>query len=160
MALPLAVLLLASAASAAVAPVRIGASLVDPAAPGAPRLLEAMSRTPPLAVLGAFKPRRAEVLNSFAQGLDGVTIHLQALPQQFDPENIGGYTFKMAADGSYEFKGSGSVFAEITPAVERAILRHLGVRPAEETRAQRLRRGVLRALDSVAAFAKGPDRYY
>lgn len=134
--------------------VRLGASLVDTRAAGAPELLKAVSQTDGRPVIGIFEKATARVLNSFALGSFGVRGHSDAAPPGRDRSTLGGYTFQLQPDGGLLFAGSGSLPAEITPAVERAVLRHLGVRPARLTPAERMRRLWLRVLDWAAALAK------
>ncbi|MCR4295954.1 MAG: hypothetical protein NUW21_10490 [Elusimicrobia bacterium] len=133
--------------------VRLGASLVDTRAAGASELLKAVSQTDGRPVIGIFETATARVLNSFALGSFGVGGHSDAVPPGRDRSGLGGYTFQLQPDGGSLFAGSGSLPAAITPAVERAVLRHLGVRPARLTPAERVRRLWLRVLDWAAAFS-------
>ena len=134
--------------------VRIGGSLIDTRAQGASELLRAVSFPDDRPVVGIFEPRTARVLNAFALGSSGVRGHSDALPAGVDRSSLGGYSLFLLPDGSAFFKGSGGVPAEITPRVERAVLRHLGVRPAVLTARQRLLRLWLRVLDWASALGR------
>lgn len=133
--------------------VRLGTSLIDTRAVGAPELLKAVSHVDGRPVIGLFEKTTARVLNSFALGSYGVRGHSDAVPPGRERAGLGGYTFLLRPDGGAQFAGSGSLPADITPAVERAVLRHFGVRPASLSPAERLRRLWLRVLDWAAAFA-------
>ncbi|MDP3542065.1 MAG: hypothetical protein Q8T11_06295 [Elusimicrobiota bacterium] len=133
---------------------RLGSSLIDTRAFGATELLKAVSQTDGRPVIGIFETGTARVLNAFSLGSWGVRGHSDALPPGRDRSELGGYSFQLRRDGRPAFAGSGSVPATITPAVERAVLRHLGVRPAHLSPAERMRRLWLRVLDWAAALAK------
>ena len=135
--------------------VRVGASLVDLRAAGAPSLLRAISHEDERPVIGIFEPRAARVLNAFALGEFGVRAHADALPAGAEARDYGGYALFLPDDGRPVFSGSGGVPATITPAVERAVLRFVGVRPAEETPLQRLKRRWLALLDWARGLAFG-----
>ncbi len=94
----------------------------------------------------------ARVLNGYSLGSFGVRGHSDALPPNVDRAEHGGYTLFVRPDGRVGFVGSGSVHAEITPAIERAVLRYYGLRPANPTAALRLRRLILRSRDALAAI--------
>lgn len=134
--------------------VKLGSSLIDTRAFGAPELLKAVSQTDGRPVIGIFETGTARVLNAFSLGSWGVRGHADAVPPGRDRSGLGGYSVLIRPDGRPVFAGSGSVPAEVTPAVQRAVLRHLGVRPARLTPAERLRRLWLRVLDWAAALAK------
>lgn len=134
--------------------VRLGESLVDTRAFGASEVLKSVSYPDDRPVVGIFETRTARVLNAFTLGSQGISGHRDALPPGLDRLKLGGYTFFLGADGGTTFMGSGSLPAEVTPAVQRAVLRHLGVRPAHMTALERLRRAWLRALDWATAFAR------
>lgn len=105
-------------------------------------------------VIGIFETTSRRVLNSFSIGSFGVRGHSDALPSGRDRSELGGYSVFLRPDGSAVFMGSGSVPAVVTPAVQRAVLRHLGVRPAETTFRERMRRLWLRALDWASALGR------
>lgn len=134
--------------------VKVGASLIDTRAFGAPELLKAVSQTDGRPVIGIFETGTARVLNAFSLGSWGVRGHSDAVPPGRERSALGGYSFLLRPDGGAVFAGSGSVPATVTPAVQRAVLRHLGVRPAVLTARQRLQRLWLRVLDWAAALAK------
>ncbi len=133
--------------------VRLGVSLVDTRAPGAMQVLRAVSYPDGRPVIGIFETATARVLNSFALGSYGVRGHSDALPPTLDRKTLGGYSVQVRPEGP-AFAGSGSVPAPITPAVQRAVLRHLGVTPAQMTARQRLKALWLRALDWAAALGR------
>ena len=134
--------------------VQIGTALIDTRARGATELLKSVTFADDRPVVGIFEPRSARVLNSFSLGSFGVRGHSDALPQGRERGELGGYSLFLRPDGNTIFKGSGSVPAERTPAVQRAVLRHLGVRPAFSTPAERLKNLWLRVLDWAAAFGR------
>ena len=134
--------------------VKLGESLIDTRAFGAGELLKAVSQTDERPVIGIFETNTARVLNAFSLGSWGVRGHSDAVPPGRDRSGLGGYSYLLRPDGRSVFAGSGSVPAEVTPAVQRAVLRHLGVRPARLTPAERLRRLWLRVLDWAAALGK------
>ncbi|MBI2787170.1 MAG: hypothetical protein HYX59_00680 [Elusimicrobia bacterium] len=134
--------------------VKLGSSLIDTRAFGAPELLKAVSQTDGRPVIGIFETGTTRVLNAFSLGSWGVRGHSDALPPGRDRTKLGGYSYQLQPDGTSVFAGSGSVPAAVTPAVQRAVLRHLGVRPAVLTARQRLQRLWLRVLDWAAALAK------
>jgi hypothetical protein len=134
--------------------VKLGASRIDTPAFGAAELLKAVSQTDGRPVIGIFETSTARVLNAFSLGSWGVRGHSDAAPPRRDPSALGGYSYQLQPDGGSVFAGSGSVPATVTPAVQRAVLRHLGVRPAVLTARQRLQRLWLRVLDWAAALAK------
>jgi hypothetical protein len=133
--------------------VRVGESVVDLRAHGAPSLLRALSQPDERPVIGIFEPGSARVLNAFALGEFGVRGHSDALPQGTPARELGGYTLFLSDDGRPVFAGSGGVPAPITPAVRRSVLRFVGVRPAGETPVQRLRRRWLAVLDWARRLA-------
>lgn len=128
---------------------KVGGSLVDRRAPGAPALITALSFEPPRPVLGSFQPSLAAVFNGFAQGTEEVDIHIHALPGLYDVDDIGGYTLVLRRDGAWHVASSASVYSPITPAIARAVSRYFGLRPADETWAARLRRRLLDWVDAV-----------
>jgi hypothetical protein len=144
--------------------VRVGSALVaDSRAPGAAELAKALS-APPLAafdgaaakpdilpIVGIFHVASRRVLNGYAMGSFGVRGHSDALPPNLDRSRHGGYLLIVRPDDGVAFKGSGSVPAEITPAVRRAVLRYFGLRPADETAAARWTRAVMEAWDGLVA---------
>lgn len=134
--------------------VQVGPMLVDTGAPGARELLKSMTYADARPVIGIFEPRAARVLNAFSLGSYGVRGHSDAVPPQRDRSELGGYAYRLNPEGVAVFAGSGSVPAALTPAVQRAVLRYLGVRPAELTPAERLRRLWLRVLDWAAALGR------
>ena len=134
--------------------VKLGESLIDTRAFGAGELLKAVSQTDERPVIGIFETNTARVLNAFSLGSWGVRGHSDAVPPGRDRSGLGGYSYLLRPDGRSVFAGSGSVPAEVTPAVQRAVLRHLGVRPARLSPAERLRRLWLRVLDWAAALGK------
>lgn len=134
--------------------VRLGSSLVDTRAFGAAELLKAVSHADGRPVIGIFETRTARVLNAFSLGSFGVRGHSDALPPGRDRGELGGYSFLLRPEGRPVFAGSGSVPAAITPAVQRAVLRHLGVRPARISPAERFRRLWLRFRDWAAALGR------
>lgn len=135
--------------------VRVGESLVDLRAHGAPSLIRAISQPDDRPVIGIFEPGSARVLNAFAQGEFGVRGHSDAVPQGRDARELGGYALFLPDDGRPVFAGSGGVPAPITPAVRRSVLRFVGVRPAEETPVQRLQRRWLAIWDWAKSLAFG-----
>lgn len=133
--------------------VRVGESVVDLRAHGAPSLIRAISQPDERPVIGIFEPGTARVLNAFALGEFGVRGHSDALPRGASARDFGGYTLFLPDDGKPAFAGSGGVPATVTPAVQRAVLRFVGVRPAEETPLQRLKRRWLAILDWARGLA-------
>lgn len=133
--------------------VRVGESLVDLRALGAPSLIRAVSQPDERPVIGIFETRTARVLNAFALGEFGVRGHSDALPSGRDKSGLGGYTLFLPDDGRPVFAGSGGVPAPVTPAVRREVLRFVGVRPAEETPLQRLKRRWLTVWDWARRLA-------
>lgn len=134
--------------------VQRGAALIDTRAFGARELLKAVDGTNDRPVIGIFDTRSDRVLNSFAIGSFGVLGHADAVPPGLDRGRLGGYVYHLRPDGRSFFMGSGTLPAEITPAIERAVLRHLGVRPARLSPAERLRRLWLRVLDWASALGQ------
>lgn len=134
--------------------VKLGPTLIDTRAFGARELLKAVASSDGRPVVGIFETGTARVLNSFALGSFGVRGHSDALPPGRDRAGLGGYSYQLKTDGASVFAGSGSVPAAVTPAVQRAVLRHLGVRPERLAPAERLRRLWLRVLDWAAAFGR------
>jgi hypothetical protein len=100
-------------------------------------------------LIGVFDVRTERVLNGFALGSFGVRGHSDAIPPSVDRRTLGGYTLFVRASGRTAFAGSGGVQAEITPGVRRAVLRHYGLRPADESAGARLKRWALRAWDEI-----------
>lgn len=133
---------------------RLGASLIDTRAPGAVEVARSLSYPEERPVIGLFETRTNRVLNSFALGSYGVRGHSDAVPPGRDRKELGGYTMLLRGDGETVFAGSGSLPAPVTPAVQRAVLRHLGVRPADLTRRQRLKRLWLSVLDWATALVR------
>ncbi len=133
--------------------VRLGVSLVDTRAPGAAQVLRAASYPDSRPVIGIFETRSSRVLNSFTLGSDGIRGHSDAVPPGLDRSALGGYSFQLRPDGP-AFAGSGSLPAVVTPAVQRAVLRHLGVTPVRMTARERLKRLWLRVLDWAAALGR------
>lgn len=132
--------------------VRVGESLVDTRAFGSTSLLRALSYPDGRPVVGLFERATARVINSYALGTEGVGGHSDAVPPGRDRATLGGFTYLLRPDGGSDFAGSGSLPAPITPAVQRSVLRHLGVRPVRLSHAERLRRLWLRVLDWAAAL--------
>jgi hypothetical protein len=133
---------------------RVGESVIDSNAPGAAEVLDSFATLGGGAmVFGMFDTRDVVVVNSFAWGRGGVLEHKHALPPNADRTRIGGYTFMMQADGVVHWRESGSVRQPLTPSVKRAILRHLGVRPAELSYRQRFMRGLQLIWDRAIVFA-------
>ena len=132
--------------------VRLGDKLIDTRAQGAPELLKSLTFPDERPVIGIFEPDSTHVLSAYSLGSFGVRGHSDALPQGRDRKALGGYSLFLRPNGSTIFKGSGGVPADITPAVERAILRFVGVRPARLTPAERMKRLWLRVLDWASVF--------
>ena len=162
-----------SAPAARLAPegrfVRIGSLMADLRAPGSSELFKALN-APELdaerredrrafdgaeakahawPLVGVFHVPSGRVLNGYALGSFGVRGHSDALPGGAARREHGGYTLFVRPDGSVGFMGSGSLPAELTPSVRRAVLRYYGLRPAGETGAGRLRALALRAWDGL-----------
>ncbi|UPT74104.1 MAG: hypothetical protein M0D55_20175 [Elusimicrobiota bacterium] len=133
---------------------RYGPMLIDLRAPGAPELVKSIADPENKPVLGVFDVERARVVNAFALGSYGVRGHVDAVPPGRDRSGLGGYVFSLSPDGSTRFLGSGHLPATITPAVERAVMRYVGVRPAVETPLQRLRRLWLRLVDEISVLLR------
>lgn len=135
--------------------VRVGPTLIDTRSPGAIELLKSATFIDDRPVVGIFETRTARVLNAFSLGSFGVRGHSDALPHGRERAELGGYSVFLSPDGNAIFKGSGSLPATITPAVERSVLRHLGVRPAVLSARERLKRLWLRVQDWAAALISG-----
>lgn len=139
---------------------RVGSLLADARAPGAPEFARAFDgaaagkRDGPWPLIGIFDTRTARVYNGFALGSHGVEGHSDAIPQGLDRARLGGYTLFVLPDGETRFAGSGSLPAEVTPAVRRSVLRHYGLRPAEESLPSRAVRLALRAWDGLIALLR------
>lgn len=133
------------------APVRwvaVGKSLIDARAPGAPLLLKALQN--PVhsnVVLGLFDQDTKDVVNTFVIGEFGVEGHKDAIPTEWRGGPLGGYTFGLSAAGEPLHAGSGHFKNGISPAVERALHRHFGVVPAEESWLGWLKRKALNLWD-------------
>jgi len=133
--------------------VRLGSSLVDVRAYGAPELLRSISHPDGRPVIGIFETRTARVLNAFSLGSRGVREHRDALPPGLCGCGLGGYSVRLGDDGEAVFAGSSSLPAAVTPAVQRKVLRHLGVRPARLDAVERARRLFLAVFDWACARA-------
>ncbi len=133
---------------------RFGPMLIDLRAPGAPELVKSIADPENKPVLGVFEVATVRVINAFALGSFGVRGHADAVPPGRGEAGLGGYVLSLSPDGSTRFLGSGHLPATITPAVERAVLRYVGARPAEETRLQRLKRLWLRLFDELRAMLR------
>ncbi|MDX6768147.1 MAG: hypothetical protein SF051_01330 [Elusimicrobiota bacterium] len=132
--------------------VRVGESLVDRRAPGARELLKTLVLPDERPVLGLFTREGDHVVNGFAMGTQGIYGHKFAVPPGADERRYGGYTFRLALDGTMVLLGSGHLPAELTPRLLRRLKRHYGVTPAVETAWARFRRGLWAAWDGVSAF--------
>lgn len=129
---------------------RYGPTLIDTRAPGAAELMKSAVSPVKAPVIGIFEVKTSRVVNSFMLGSFGVHGHSDALPRGRPVDEVlGGYTLSLGDDGQARFWGSGSVPAPVTPAVQRAVLRHVGARPAAETASARLRRAWLRFYDEA-----------
>lgn len=135
--------------------VRLGEILVDRRAFGAAEVLKSVTYPDHRPVVGVFETRTGRVLNAFSLGSFGVRGHSDAAPPGRDRAELGGYSLFLRPDGAAVFMGSGSLPAAVTPAVQRAVLRHIGVRRAHETPLERLRRLWMRAMDWAAALVAG-----
>lgn len=133
--------------------VAVGSSWIDLRAPGSPVLLASLSSPVEAPVLGIFELSSRKVINALRMGDHGVWGHADALPPQRDPKTHGGFVYLLKPDGTGLMRGSGHLHTTITPAVERAVLRHLGVRPAVLPWRARMKRLWLRALDWASALA-------
>lgn len=127
--------------------------LIDMRAPGSSELVKSIVDPQTKPLIGIFEVEKARALNAYALGSFGVKGHVDAMPRgRPHGEHLGGYVLSVAPDGSTRFWGSGAFPAMITPAVERSVLRYVGLRPALETRLQRLRRLWLRLYDELSAM--------
>jgi hypothetical protein len=133
--------------------VRLGSSLVDVRAYGASELLRSVSHRDGRPVIGIFETRTARVLNAYSLGSRGVREHKDALPRGLRTDGLGGYSVRLDDNGDIFFAGSSSLPAAVTPAVQRRILRHLGVRPARLDAVEHARRLFLAVLDWAWACA-------
>lgn len=134
----------------------IGPMLIDMNAPGAAELVKSIADPQTKPLIGIFEVERAQAINAYALGSFGVKGHVDAMPQGRPlGERLGGYVLSVSPEGGTRFWGSGAYPATITPAVERSVLRYVGLRPAVETRMQRLRRLWLRLYDELAAMLRG-----
>lgn len=133
---------------------RYGPMIIDLRAPGATELVKSIADPENKPVLGVFEIERARVVNAFALGSFGVRGHADAVPPGRDKTGLGGYVFSLEPDGKTRFVGSGHLPATITPAVERAVMRYVGVRPAEEGPLERLKRLWLRLFDELRAMLR------
>ena len=133
--------------------VRLGSSLIDVRAYGAAELLRSVSHPDGRPVIGIFVTRTSSVINAFSLGSRGVREHRDALPPGMSADGLGGYSVRLEDDGEVRFGGSSSLPAEVTPAVRRTILRHLGVRPARIDAVEHARRLFLAVFDWACACA-------
>lgn len=128
----------------------VGPLLIDMKAPGASELVKSIADPQAKPLIGIFEVEKARAINAYALGSFGVKGHVDAMPQGRPPgEALGGYVLSVSPDGATRFWGSGAFPAPITPAVERSVLRYVGLRPALETRLQRLKRLWLRLYDEL-----------
>lgn len=132
---------------------KLGSSLVDVRACGAPELLKSVSHPDGRPVIGIFDTRTERVLNAFSLGSRGVREHRDALPPGLCGCGLGGYSVRLEEDGAVVFAGSSSLPAAVTPAVRRRVLRHLGVRPARLDAVEHARRLFFAVFDWACACA-------
>ncbi len=130
----------------------VGQSVVDRRATGAREILKTlvMPYDPP--VLGLFTREGDHIVNGYAMGTQGIYGHKFAVPPGADVRRYGGYTFRLALDGTMTLLGSGHLPAELTPRLLRRLKRHYGITPAVETGWAKFRRGLWAVWDGVSAF--------
>lgn len=132
----------------------VGQSVVDRRATGAREILKTLVLPNSRPVLGLFTRDDDRIVNGYAMGTQGIYGHKDAVPPGFDIRHYGGYTFRLARDGTLTLIGSGHMPADLSARLLRNLKRHYGITPAVESSWERFRRGMWAAWDGVAAFLR------
>jgi hypothetical protein len=130
----------------------VGASAVDRRATGARELLKTLVLPHSRPVLGLFTRYDDRIVNGYAMGTEGIYGHKDAVPPGFDVRHYGGYSLRLALDGTVQLVGSGHLPADLSARLLRNLKRYYGITPAVESGWAKLRRGAWAAWDAVSAF--------